>query len=920
MLDPSLQGIPFPATSHHGVENTAAHLEHLLAQIQSSVDTAMVPLTSPNEQLQFLSRFRQLQEAIHRASAELRISNARYEDLAKAQADAIVRSAEIIEELEATKVELDSARTAAVRAAAEKEMLAQTIYAKTNDAVLILREGKCVSANPNTLQLFDVRIEEILLEWPSFFSADNLIDGSMAESFLKELHRQAVEGNPGSLEIAIKRHQETLWCEVRMNPFEMEGASHVLVNVNDITARHELEEAVRHHRDFLFSIINAVPDPLCVVDHADRFVVANDSFCETIEQSRDETLGSLASDLGYSIRPRSPSAQETGAVEETVQKQLDGKHHIYSVRKAVFHDQLSKKPYYIAVSRDVTEQRQREDRLSLLASVFNNIAEGVAILSLDGRILEANPRLLELLNISGSVEIELRKALDLGIENLESKLQQVAQGRNWAGKISAKTSDGKSRWFWLSLSASTSLFQKETQIIALFSDVTQLERSQRQLAKQALNDNLTGLHNRRYFSKQVHQWVRDHRHSEKHFAVIFMDLDDFKSINDVSGHGTGDRLLIEVGKLLREKLGHQAIVARFGGDEFAAMLEFRSTDSDRVRNTLTKVIERFQHPLVVDNREITTGVSIGVAIFPDHGSDSQTLMSNADIAMYAAKSAGKNQFRFFSQEMQAKTEYRHQLQLDLRRALQNDGISLAFQPKVEALLNTNAGVEALARWRKEDGTLVPPSEFIPIAEESGLILQLGNQVLSKAIRTARDWHERGIQLLPIAINVSPQQLRSPDFVEHLDHMVQLHQVQPSWIELEITENAVIEDIQYAIDTFRRLHQRGFRIAIDDFGTGYSSLNYLRHFQIDTLKIDRSFVSEVTTDKNLAAISNAIISLGHGLGLKVVAEGVETEEQKAFLANAGCDILQGYLISRPVFIQEAEAWAHAKANANRPSPS
>lgn len=887
-------------------------IDSLLHEIAVSIDGVFEDQIADGHGLSLQARVDQLQDAVITTAEVAHTARLEFEEIVRNQAETITRSAQIIAQLEDTKRQLVQARAEAEQAARDKEQLARTIYARTSDAVLILKDGHCVSCNQNSLRLFECTEPELLDTWPACLTAEKLLGGARDERLIRAMMTDALDGLPGLFEAAFQRDDSIAWCEIKMSSFEMNGATHVLVNIADISSRQQFENAVRQHRDFLNSIINSVPDPLCVTDGLNKIVVANDAFCDAIDRTRKQVVGSDASLTGLATGPGVDDFvdnyhKDLLVESEIARKHRDGSTREYSVRRALFEDGLTDQRYLIALSRDVTQQRQREDRLGLLASVFNNIAEGVAILSTNGHILEANPRFLELIACEHPTGKLLADTIDLQIENFESILASVSNGTPWTGKTSTVDAEGQERWFWLSLSPSQSVYNQTRQIIALFSDVTQLERSQKQLEKQALIDNLTGLPNRRMFTRHINSLIRTKKCSETNLAICFMDLDDFKSINDVSGHSTGDKLLVEVGQILKAAFGSNAMVARFGGDEFAAVWEYSQFDAASVTETLSLIIERFQQPILVGEMELTTGMSIGTSIFPLHGRDSEALMSNADIAMYAAKAAGKNQARIFSKEMQARTEQRHCLQQELRRALAEGEIKLAFQPKVTAQTMEPAGCEALARWIKPDGTNVSPGEFIPVAEESGLILQLGTSVLKSAITTAKQWAITRPDLLPIAVNVSPQQLRSPTFVDQLIKLVADLDARPEWIELEITENAVIEDIQFAIATFKRMHEHGFRIAIDDFGTGYSSLNYLRHFRIDTLKIDRSFVSEVTNDRNLAAISSAIIALGHGLGLTVVAEGVETEAQRAFLASAGCDILQGYLIGRPMMKEVVESW-------------
>ncbi|MCA9031859.1 MAG: EAL domain-containing protein, partial [Planctomycetaceae bacterium] len=443
-------------------------------------------------------------------------------------------------------------------------------------------------------------------------------------------------------------------------------------------------------------------------------------------------------------------------------------------------------------------------------------------------------------------------------------------------------------------------------LIVMFSDVTELEESQRQLEQQALYDNLTRLPNRRFFRRYLGELISDES-GRGEFAVCFLDLDDFKHVNDSLGHSVGDRLLKLVARRLTSTIGTEAFIARFGGDEFAVIVPDLDPAYRRLAEITDRILKAFQAPFGLGQSEAIVGTSIGVTLFPDHADSAEVLMKNADIAMYAAKSAGKNSIRVFDRNMQANVDQRHQIQRDLRQALQGGDITLHFQPKVCSRTGVLSGCEALARWKRDDGTYVPPVEFIPIAEQSGLIVPFGELILTHAAKCCRRWADAGYNPFPVAVNISPQQMRHPGFLDRLEAILKETGAKPEWLELEITENAMVDDVERARRLILQLRKLGVRTAIDDFGTGYSSLSYLQSLPIDTLKIDASFVREVHSAKTSAAIARAVVSLGSGLDLTVVAEGVETAQQAERLAELECDVLQGYLISRPVCEEDFVPW-------------
>ena len=891
-------------------------LEVRLANFSRTLEQALRSLEDTETREAMLREYKMLCGKIKHADAILLETQLRSEALARAQADAIVHSAEIIQELEETKLCLSEARNAAEQAAKDTQRLAHTIFERTHDTVLVLREGNCISCNDNAFRLFGCTADEIVSQWPQPFLADNLVTGWDGEQRLRNAYLSACSGQTESLEIALLHpHNQVLWCEITMTNFDMHEAVHVLATVRDITARHRFEEELRRHRDFLDNIINAVPDLLTVSDEQHRLVLANDTYCKTLGLARQRIIGHRLRDVfpgdeGLQIEAAENSTLQTEKVyeEERTHQDCHGEQRVHSVRRSSFHDLMTGEKYVVSSSRDITDDCRREEKIALLASVFNSAAEGIAILTREGCVIEANPRFLEMCHGEPAVAGEyLPELINLDFDGFTEEIFRVAQGNSWSGKVSVPhANDGQQRWYLMSLSRTVGS-EKSPRIIALFSDVTQLENSQQQLQEQALHDNLTGLPNRRYFKQYVDHLITDCNGIDVAFSVCFMDLDDFKSVNDSLGHSVGDQLLVAVTKRLRGVLSKHAFIARFGGDEFAAVFPHRRKNDGSAEAVVKRLIAAFEQPFQLGTNEATIGVSVGISHFLEHGSDADSLMANADIAMYAAKTAGKNHARVFSPALQATADQRHLIVTELRKVLNGGGIELAYQPKICATTGAPSGCEALARWRRDDGSMVSPAEFIPVAEQSGLILPLGEHIISKAIETSVDWAARQVDLLPIAVNISPKQLRSVNFVPRLMSLIEEYQADPQWIDLEITENAVVEDIDHAIETINRLCELGFRVAIDDFGTGYSSLSYLRHFRVHALKIDRSFIMDVTSDRNSAAIVSSIVSLGHGLDLSVIAEGVEDDGQQQFLTQAGCDVLQGYKFSRPIVKQEIETW-------------
>ena len=414
----------------------------------------------------------------------------------------------------------------------------------------------------------------------------------------------------------------------------------------------------------------------------------------------------------------------------------------------------------------------------------------------------------------------------------------------------------------------------------------------------ASHDSLTGLPNRDTFNQLLHTAMVTARQRQLQFALLFIDLDRFKIINDSLGHDAGDALLMATAERLRDSVGPSDIVARLGGDEFVVILEHSATRGE-IETIAGKLLRAISEPLELDGHECHATASIGIAMFPEHGSDVHTLTKNADMAMYLAKEDGKNNFRFFTKEVRMPSIERLTLENCLRHALERDQFSLHYQPKVDLISRQVTGVEALLRWTHPEYGVLPPGQFIPLAEETGLIVPIGRWVLNAACAQNMAWQRRGLRPVSMAVNLSPRQFADENLLHDVDEALAVSGMPPVLLQLEVTESMMMRNVSSAIKLLDALQSRGIRLAIDDFGTGYSSMSLMKQFPIDTLKIDRSFVRDLPDDTEDRAIAQAIISMGRALGMTIVAEGVETPAQEAFLRAHGCDEMQGYLFSRPV---------------------
>jgi len=420
----------------------------------------------------------------------------------------------------------------------------------------------------------------------------------------------------------------------------------------------------------------------------------------------------------------------------------------------------------------------------------------------------------------------------------------------------------------------------------------------RAIADLAQHDALTGLPNRRLLNERLTQAIALARRRGTHLALLFLDLDRFKHVNDSLGHEVGDRLLQSVAKRLMEVVRGTDTISRQGGDEFVLLLAEIAHGSDAAV-AAQKMIDALAAPHVIDGQDLHVSASIGVSLFPEDGDAADTLLKNADTAMYHAKELGPNSFKFFRADMNARAVERQQIEADLRRALARHELMLHYQPKMNLQTGEMTGAEALVRWLHPDRGMMRPMQFVPIAEECGFIVPIGRWVLGEACSQARAWIDAGLPPTAVSVNISALELRDRDFLDHVYSVLKANRLEPRLLELELTESVLMEQARSTAHLLQSLKDIGVTIAIDDFGTGYSSLSYLREFPIDVLKIDQSFVHEITSNPDRTPIVSAVISMGRGLNHRVVAEGVETRSQLRFLQLNGCGEGQGHYFSRPV---------------------
>jgi diguanylate cyclase (GGDEF)-like protein/PAS domain S-box-containing protein len=554
------------------------------------------------------------------------------------------------------------------------------------------------------------------------------------------------------------------------------------------------------------------------------------------------------------------------------------------------------------VADDTIKLEENQAVLNLMAKVFANTGEGILITDAANRIIQINAAFSHL---TGFTEAEVLgkdpKILSAGITAKEVYAEMwsaLAKNGCWQGELWDRRKTGEIYPKWLSINVIRDKHGKTTHHIGSFSDISERKSSEAKILHLAYHDPLTQLPNRLNLYERLTQTLNFAKRNDTRAAVMLIDLDQFKAVNDTLGHHVGDQLLIEVASRLKLSIRDSDIVARLGGDEFVVVLSGIESD-DAAAGVARKISQTVSAPYLIAGNPLRTSPSIGISIYPDNATEIGDLVRFADVAMYDAKARGRGIYQFYAPEMSQESSSRMALEADLRSALEKHQFLLHYQPQLDLRTGRLTGVEALVRWQHPTRGLVPPAEFIPLAEEIGLIAALGDWVMRESCQQLGAWRKEGITHIRMSVNLSPIQFQDGGLTDRVQAILEQYGLPSESLDLEITESMAMNSPDETIAMLRQLEETGVLLSIDDFGTGYSSLAYLKLFPLHTLKIDRSFVKDIETDPNDADICDVIVLLAHKLGLEVIAEGVETQEQLKFLISIGCERLQGYLLSKPL---------------------
>jgi len=647
-----------------------------------------------------------------------------------------------------------------------------------------------------------------------------------------------------------------------------------------------------------------------------EYYFVNKTFCDLVNIKEEQFLAinssSLPELLGVEIATHCITSDQSALQQdfphisyETISTQ-DGETHTLEITKVKLKDKQGKVLGLIGISQDITDKQKKEDELKLADMIYQNSREAMMITDQNNKIIAINPALSAITGYSDEELIGLDpKILSSGKQTpsfYQDMWEEIRLTGGWEGEILNTKKNGSHYPEWISINTIYDDYGDVFRRIALFSDITEKKKADELILRQANYDSLTRLPNRRMFNDRLEQEVKKSHRAKLPLALIFLDLDNFKIINDTQGHDNGDALLIEAGKRISDCVRETDTVARIGGDEFTVILS-ELNDLHHVETISQKILDALSQPFWISEIQVYISASLGITLYPSDASTALELLKNADQAMYLAKELGRNRFCYFTSSMQEQAQYRLELLNDLRQATSLNQLEVYYQPIVELDTGKIHKAEALLRWKHPTRGMISPAEFIPLAEDFGLIVGIGDWVFKQTVQQIQICKQQFGINVQISINKSPVQFRESDNHMNWINYLSENQLSGKDIVIEITEGLLMDDSESILKQLHQFRDAGIEVSMDDFGTGYSSLSYLKKFDIDYLKIDQSFTKNISPDSEDMVLSEAIIIMAHKLGLKVIAEGIETDEQRKLLLNAGCDYGQGYYFSRPVPEQE-----------------
>ncbi|MFP5408996.1 MAG: EAL domain-containing protein [Gammaproteobacteria bacterium] len=804
----------------------------------------------------------------------------------------------------------------------EQRKLQATLDAIPDPVWLKDTEGVYQNSNPMFQRFFGAADKTGIVGKTDY----DLVEREVADFFREKDRKALAAGKPSSNEEWLTAADGTrrLFETIKTPMFDADGAPiGVLGIARDITARVQVQRALRESRERAQQYLNIAGVMLVALDTAGRVQLVNRRGCEMLGATAADIVGQdwidhfLPERIRDTVRANLVQMMQGNiAPVEYMENPIvtrSGEERMVAWHNAVMRDDEGRITGVLASGEDITERKRAEAQLRLAAQVFEQSGEGILITDAQLNIIMVNQAFTAITGYSEAEALGKTPRLQSSGRHDPAFFRAMwedirAQGR-WQGEVWNRRKDGSLYPEQLAIIRVLDAQGEVIHYIGISSDITQHKEAQARIQRLAHFDPLTGLPNRALLNDRANHDLSTAQRNQAPLAVLFVDLDHFKNVNDTLGHRVGDELLVAIAGRLKAVVRDVDTVSRQGGDEFILILP--DTGADGAAHVAGKLLEAVAQPCQIEGFDLTVTLSIGIALYPGDGEDFEALSRSADAAMYRAKHDGRNTYRFFTAEMQARSAHNLQMENALRRVLERNQLLLHFQPQLSLPDNRLIGVEALLRWQHPELGMIAPADFIPLAEESGQILPIGEWALRTAVQQLKAWMDAGLAPMTMAVNLSAVQFRHPRLPERVAQILDEMKLLPQYLELELTESVAMDDAPAAIAIMDLLHARGVRMSIDDFGTGYSSLSYLKRFKVHRLKIDQSFVRDIGEDPEDRAIVSAIISLAKSLGLHTIAEGVETEAQLVFLREQGCDEVQGYYFSKPMPADAFEAFVRAR---------
>ncbi|HKB60181.1 MAG TPA: EAL domain-containing protein [Gallionellaceae bacterium] len=689
--------------------------------------------------------------------------------------------------------------------------------------------------------------------------------------------------------------------------------------VETIRSLERANESRREHEARLHAMLDNLPSMAWLKNVEGRYLAVNQKFVAACGKTdASEVIGKTSAEVcpqwmmeGFRDDDQAIMASGRQTLTE-LHTPGGGEHQWLEVYRNPITDAQGKLLGIAGYVLDITARRKSEEQMRLTAKIFEKSHDSIIITETDGTIISVNPAFTRITGYTPEEVIGKNpRILNSGKQRTELYTDMWAsllRDGYWEGEVWNRRKNGAHYAGRLAISALRDESGRVTHYVGVTSDITEFKLAQDRVRHLAYYDQLTGLPNGGLMRDRVNQLIASSQRDRREFALLIIDIDNFKNINDSLGHHVGDLILQTLASRLKGVVREMDMVARMGGDEFVLVVP--EVGAEGAKQVARKVIGHVTNTIGIGLHKISMTASVGIGVFPKDGSDVESIIKNAELALYQAKGKGKNDFAFFTEKLNVLALERLRLENDLRNALLNEELVLYYQPQISMKTRRVVGLEALVRWPHASLNMIPPDQFIPIAEDSDLIIQLGEWSIHEACRQMRQWQRAGLMALPVAVNVSARQMRHESFFDSVESALRKTGLDARYLELELTERAVMTDVDNAVEVMNRVGGMGVSFSVDDFGTGHSSLAYLKHLPIKKLKIDKTFVQDIAAEENDREISNTIIQLAHGLHLTVVAEGVETQQQMSILMGQGCDIAQGYLFSRPLPTLEIAAYLRA----------